>query len=58
MEIKVNIKYMGKRKKSVEPKIYQLMSSPSTVKELILAVTQAEWKTITCVRRIRNFLPV
>ena len=41
MEIKVNIKYMGKRKKSVEPKIYQLMSSPSTVKELILAVTQA-----------------
>lgn len=41
MEIKVNIKYMGKRKKSVEPKIYQLMSAPSTVKELILAVTQA-----------------
>ena len=41
MEIKVNIKHMGKRKKSVEPKIYQLMSSPSTVKELILAVTQA-----------------
>lgn len=41
MEIKVNIKYMGKKKKSVEPKIYQLMSAPSTVKELILAVTQA-----------------
>lgn len=41
MEIKVNIKHMGKRKKSVEPKLYQLISSPSTVKELILAVTQA-----------------
>lgn len=41
MEIKVNIKHMGKKKKSVEPKIYQLMSAPSTVKELILAVTQA-----------------
>lgn len=41
MEIKVSMKHMGKKKKSVEPKVYQLMSSPSTVRELILAVTQA-----------------
>lgn len=41
MEIKVNIKHMGKRKNSVEPKIYRLPAQPSTVRELILAVVEA-----------------
>lgn len=41
MEIIVNIKHMGKRKKSVEPRTYRLLTTPSTVRELILAVVEA-----------------
>ncbi len=41
MEIKVNIKHMGKRRKSVEPRTYRLLTTPSTVRELILAVVEA-----------------
>ena len=37
MEIRVNVKHMGKRKKSVEPRTYHLAAAPSTVRELILA---------------------
>ena len=41
MEIRVNVKHMGKRKKSVEPRTYHLAAAPSTVRELILAVAEA-----------------
>lgn len=41
MEIIVNIKHMGKRKKSVELRTYRLLTTPSTVRELILAVVEA-----------------
>lgn len=41
MEIRVNVKHMGKRKRSVEPRIYRLAAAPSTVRELILAVVDA-----------------
>jgi len=41
MEVKVNVKHMGKQKKSVEPKSYRLSTAPTTVRELILAVVEA-----------------
>lgn len=41
MEIRVNVKHVGKRKRSVEPRTYRLSSAPSTVRELILAVVEA-----------------
>lgn len=40
MKIKVNLKSIGKRKKSVEPVIYEIQGTPGNVQELILAVTQ------------------
>ncbi|MCM1044089.1 MAG: hypothetical protein NC417_01135 [Candidatus Gastranaerophilales bacterium] len=40
MEIRVNVKAVGKRKNSVKPVIYEIGSAPSTVRELILAVTE------------------
>lgn len=41
MEIQVNLKSVGKRKKSVKPVLYEIQGQPSTVRELILAVTEA-----------------
>lgn len=40
MKINVNLKSMGKRKRSVEPVIYEIQGRPATVRELILAVTE------------------
>lgn len=42
MDIRVNVKHMGKRRKSVEPRICHLMTVPDTVRDLILAVVEAE----------------
>lgn len=41
MEIKVNLKSVGKRKQSVKPVVYEINGHPSSVRELILAVTEA-----------------
>ena len=41
MKIQVNLKSMGKRKKSVKPVYYEIQGRPSTVRELIYAVTEA-----------------
>lgn len=41
MEIKVNLKSIGKRKQSVKPVSYQIPGHPKTLRELICAVTQA-----------------
>lgn len=41
MDIRVNVKHMGKRRRSVEPKTYHLLTAPATVRELILAVVEA-----------------
>lgn len=41
MDIRVNVKHMGRRKKSVEPVVCRLFTAPSTVRELILAVVEA-----------------
>lgn len=41
MDIRVNVKHMGKRRRSVEPKTYHLLTTPATVRELILAVVEA-----------------
>ncbi|MCI9148654.1 MAG: hypothetical protein HFG73_10425 [Hungatella sp.] len=41
MDIRVNIKHMGKKKKPVEPRTYHLTGEPATVRELILAVAEA-----------------
>ena len=41
MKINVNLKSMAKRKHSVKPVIYEISGHPSTVRELIYAVTQA-----------------
>lgn len=40
MEIKVNMKSIGKKKQSVKPAVYEIQGCPSTVRELILAVTE------------------
>lgn len=42
MKIKVATKSIGKRKQSVEPISYEIQGHPSTVRDLIFAVTQAE----------------
>lgn len=42
MEIKVALKSIGKRKPSIEPTPYKIQGCPATVRELILAVTEAE----------------
>lgn len=42
MKIKVNLKSAGRRKASVEPVVYEISGCPATVRELILAVVQAE----------------
>lgn len=41
MKIQVNLKSMGKRKSSVKPVLYEVTGQPSSVRELILAVTEA-----------------
>ena len=41
MDIRVNVKHMGRRRKSVEPVVCRLFTAPSTVRELILAVVEA-----------------
>ena len=41
MKIKVNLKSVGKKRQSVEPVAYEIEGTPQTVRELILAVTQA-----------------
>ena len=41
MEIQVNVKHMTKRRKAVLPKTYSIPRTPSTVRDLILAVTDA-----------------
>lgn len=42
MEIKVNLKSIGKRKSAVKPEIYQIQGQPASVRELICAVTESE----------------
>lgn len=41
MKIQVNLKSMGKRRQSVEPVCCEIQGRPSTVRELICAVTEA-----------------
>ncbi|MDO4340147.1 MAG: hypothetical protein Q4C91_18990 [Eubacteriales bacterium] len=41
MEIQVNLKSVGKKEKAVKPVIYEIQGHPSTVRELIFAVTDA-----------------
>lgn len=41
MEIKVNLKSIGRKNQSVKPAVYQIQGHPSTVRELILAVTES-----------------
>lgn len=41
MEIKVNLKSVGKRRQSVKPVSYEIPGHPSTVRELILAAVSA-----------------
>lgn len=41
MEIKVNLKQITKRRQSVSPKTYIIDGPPATVRQLILAVTDA-----------------
>lgn len=41
MNIKVTLKSIGKRKQSIEPVSYEIQGRPSTVRDLILAVTEA-----------------
>lgn len=41
MKIKVALKSIGKRKQSVEPVSYEIEGYPSTVRDLIFAVTEA-----------------
>jgi len=41
LEIQVNVKHMTKRRKEVLPKTYSIPRTPSTVRDLILAVTDA-----------------
>lgn len=41
MKIQVNLKSMGKRRQSVKPVCYEIQGRPSTVRELICAVTEA-----------------
>lgn len=45
MQIKVSLKSIGKKKQSVEPISYEIQGRPATVRELILAVTEAEVHT-------------
>lgn len=45
MQIKVSLKSIGKKQQSVEPVPYEIQGCPSTVRELILAVTEAEVNT-------------
>lgn len=40
MKIHVNLKSVARRKQSVEPAVYEIRGCPSTVRELILAVTE------------------
>lgn len=42
MVIKVALKSIGKKKQSIHPKPYEIQCHPSTVRDLILAVTEAE----------------
>lgn len=48
MEIQVNLKSMGKRKQSVKPVLYKVNGQPSSVRELILAVTEAGVHEYNC----------
>lgn len=41
MKIQINLKSMGKRRQSVKPVCYEIQGRPSTVRELICAVTEA-----------------
>lgn len=41
MEIKVNIKHMGKKRNTIEPTVYHLETVPQTLRELILEVVKA-----------------
>lgn len=41
MDIRVNVKHMGKRKNAVEIKVCHLRTDPVTVRDLILAVVEA-----------------
>lgn len=41
MKIQVNLKSMGKRRQSIKPVYYEIQGQPSTVRELICAVTEA-----------------
>lgn len=41
MEIKVNLKSIGKRKPAVKPELYQIQGCPASVRELICAVTES-----------------
>ena len=41
MEIKVNLKSIGKRRQEVKPEVYQIKGQPASVRELILAVTES-----------------
>lgn len=40
MDIRVNVKHMGRRRKSVEPIVCRLPAAPATVRELILGVVE------------------
>lgn len=40
MEIQVNLKSIGERRQSVKPVTYEISGRPSTVRELICAVTE------------------
>lgn len=42
MKIRVNVKRIGKRRQSVEESFYEISGKPETVRELILAVVEAE----------------
>ena len=41
MEIKVNLKSIGKRRQEVKPEVYQIKGQPASVRELICAVTES-----------------
>ena len=48
MEIKVNLKSLGKRRQSVKTVTYEIPGHPKTLRELICAVTQAGVEEYNC----------
>lgn len=45
MYIQITLKSIGKKNQSIKPTPYEIPSRPTTVRELILAVTEAEVRT-------------